>query len=182
MVSLTRKTDYALVAVATLAEHEASRHMPLSAADVSGRYGLPRQVMVQVLKDLQRAGLVGSARGAHGGYYLQRNPAWISLADVVEAIEGHTQLTPCCCDNDEEACVGCSVVPICPISERVRQLNGRINAFFQQVTLKDLMAPDFQVARADVTVESRKRRGRESRTAGPRNTTGDDATHKVQTT
>ena len=159
MLSLTRKTDYALVAMAVLVERQASHAHPISAAELSSRYGLPRHVMVQVLKDLQRAGTVGSARGAHGGYYLKTNPAWISLADVIEAIEGPTQLVPCCREDVQEPCDACSVVPICPISERVRQLNGRINSFFKQVMLKDLMSPDFQVAFSNVTVESHQQSG-----------------------
>jgi len=157
MLSFTRKTDYALVALATLADEDASRCQPLSANRIAQRYDLPPHVLIKVLKTLLRAGLVGSTRGAHGGYYLAKAPAWITLADVIEAIEGKAELTPCCCENGHEhtddSCIACRVLPDCPIGDRMQQLNQRINAFFRQITLKDLLSADFKVGLTEVTVE-----------------------------
>ena len=96
MLSLTRKTDYALVALAGLAEMEASASAPVSASRLAQVYALPLPMLMNVLKLLHRADLVAAARGATGGYYLQRDPGRISVLEVIETIEGPVRLAPCC--------------------------------------------------------------------------------------
>lgn len=139
MLTLTRKTDYALVALAAMAQHEADESEPLSARQIAEAYKMPLQVLVTVLKDLQRADIIGSTRGAHGGYYLERSPDEISLADVTEALEGRVKLTPCCDEGETDACQACRITDRCPISGRVRALNDKIRGLFDQVTLSDLL-------------------------------------------
>lgn len=139
MLTLTRKTDYALVALATMADVGANEDQPLSARQIAEKYGMPLQVLVKVLKDLQKADIVGSTRGAHGGYYLLHRPEAVSLADVSEALEGRVRLTPCCGENTGDMCAGCGMTKQCPISGRVKALNDKILGLFNQVTLADLL-------------------------------------------
>lgn len=155
MLSLTRKTDYALVALATLADQAADRGQPISAARIAQLYDLPAHVVVKVLKTLLHAELVGSTRGAHGGYYLAKTPDTITLADVIRAMEGSAELTPCCCQDEQadDACIACRVMPNCPIGDRMQLLNERINAFFRRISLKDLLSADLKTALVDVHVE-----------------------------
>ena len=88
MLSLTRKTDYALVALARLAqeqqgaEGEVSR---LSARTIAEEFELPQQLLMSILKELHRAGIVDSTRGAQGGYVLAKPANKISVAEIVEA-------------------------------------------------------------------------------------------------
>ncbi len=142
MLSLTRKTDYALVAMAALADG-ATEEQPLSAARIAKEHELPAQVLMQVLKNLQQAGLIASTRGAHGGYYLAQPSNRITLGSVIEAIEGAARLTPCCVEDDADACLACRVMPRCAIREGVRLLNERIHSLFARITLEDLLAKDF---------------------------------------
>ncbi len=139
MLSLTRKTDYALVAMAQMAEHGSDAAAPISARHIADQFGLPQHVLVKVLKDLHRAGLVGSTRGARGGYYLHRDAAEISIADVVEALEGPFALASCCDDDAQDDCAACRTTPACPISHNVRALNDRVSELLQSVTLRELM-------------------------------------------
>lgn len=151
MLSLTRKTDYALVALAALADR-ASEARPLSAARIAREFGLPAQVLMSVLKSLQQAGLVASTRGAHGGYYLTRIPDDITLGDVIEAIEGSAKLTPCCVEDEADACLACRTTPHCIIRDRMRQLNERVNALFARITLGDLIGPNFGATLSQVSL------------------------------
>ena len=69
--SLTRKSDYALLALSRL-DLEGPDASPVSARHIADAYDLPLPIMMNVLKDLAGAGLVNSKRGATGGYYLSR--------------------------------------------------------------------------------------------------------------
>lgn len=143
MISLTRKTDYALVAMAFLAkrrdECDCGELCPISARAIADEYDLPRDVVMSLLKDLQRAGLVESERGSKGGYFLPRDAADISLADVVDAIEGPARLAPCCSETDDDLCTMCQLVPRCPITGAIQLVNTRISDFLRTVSLRDLM-------------------------------------------
>ena len=81
MFSFTKKTDYALVALATLAEETAGGPETgrLSARQISERHGMPLPVLMNVLKDLVSVGLVTSTRGSKGGYSLARDPQAITI-------------------------------------------------------------------------------------------------------
>lgn len=154
MLHLTRKCDYALVAVAHLALEDSDQDSPISARQIAEKFMLPVQVLVTVLKDLHRADIVGSTRGARGGYFLQRDAVTLTVADVVDAIEGPARITPCCEDDDQDACIACSTTPVCPISQNVRQLNHRIRTLLRSVTLQDLMNnsdAELSVTAAEVT-------------------------------
>ena len=156
MLRLTRKTDYALLCLACLAEHGASRDEPMSARSVAELYHLPLPQLMTVMKDLARAGVVDATRGAHGGYYLAHTPDKVTVLSVVEAIEGNIAMTPCCDDADAEPCQTCDVTTTCPIGDNIRRLNDRVADFFEQVTLRDLMTSRIHVGLPQVTISAGK--------------------------
>jgi Rrf2 family protein len=140
MIAFTRKTDYALIALASLAqEADLASPAPLSARAVAARYAVPLPILMNVLKDLTGAGLVRSTRGVKGGYELARPSRHITVHDVVEAIEGRPALAICCDESETEPCQECAVETRCPVTHSVRRLNDRINLFLRQVTLADLL-------------------------------------------
>lgn len=142
--SLTRKTDYALVALAALAEQgeDGQRH-PLSAREIAERYKLPLPLLMNVLKDLHRAKIVCSRRGASGGYILCHDPAQVTMLQIIEANEGPVRVALCCDDEEEEAgkepCAACRVILACPIATPMQRFDDMVRGFLSQVTLKDLM-------------------------------------------
>ncbi len=140
--SLTRKTDYALVALARLAEDANAERTPLSARDIAERHHLPLPLLMNVLKDLHRADIVCSRRGAGGGYHLCKDPRKISLLQIIEAIEGSVQVALCCGDEEatgKEPCAACSVSPTCPITTPMHRFNNLVRGFLSQVSLRDIM-------------------------------------------
>jgi len=151
MLSLTRKTDYALVALARLAadSHNGSS-TPVSAREIAEAHGLPLPLMMNILKKLHRAGLISSTRGIHGGYVLTHEPRAIRLTTVIEAIEGPLRVAACCQDHDpadsspglatDAAARCCPAVKLCPITDSVRLLNQNIRAYLHGYTLADLLA------------------------------------------
>jgi Rrf2 family protein len=62
---------------------------PVPLADIANKHGIPSsRFLVQILIQLNKAGLVTSTRGAAGGYHIAKRPADITLADVIAAVEG----------------------------------------------------------------------------------------------
>lgn len=84
---LTAKADYALRAVAELAG-SAGEESSRTREQIALAQRIPAAFLVRILADLRRAGIVRSQRGKEGGYRLARDPADISLADVIRAVEG----------------------------------------------------------------------------------------------
>jgi Rrf2 family protein len=84
---LSAKTEYACIAMVHLAK-EYSNGDPLLIRHIADEHGISARYLVQVLLQLSRASLVASKRGTLGGYRLARQPAKITLAEVIEAMEG----------------------------------------------------------------------------------------------
>jgi Rrf2 family protein len=86
-MKLSAKTEYACLAMLQMAEEYDSAE-PLQIRRIGDDQGIPSRFLVQILLQLKGAGLVVSTRGAAGGYRLARSPQEISLADVIEVIDG----------------------------------------------------------------------------------------------
>ena len=85
-MSLSARSQYAVLAMLQRAQEHAAGE-PVQVRRIAERHGIPSTFLVQILHELRRAGLVTSTRGASGGYRLNRPPAEITLADVVDVFE-----------------------------------------------------------------------------------------------
>ena len=92
MFRLSKKSDYGLIAMKHLALHSEES---VSAREIAAQYHIPAELLAKVLQQLARKGLLVSQQGMNGGYVLARDPARISIVDVVEALEGPISITPC---------------------------------------------------------------------------------------
>ncbi len=106
---------------------------------------MPTPLVTRLLKDLQRAGLVTSTRGAHGGYTLAMAADEIAMTLVIEAIEGPVQIAACCDETEANPCDACQVIPRCPITSKIKKLNDHVVDLFRQVTLADMIEPEVDV-------------------------------------
>ncbi|PYQ82993.1 MAG: hypothetical protein DMG03_15490 [Acidobacteria bacterium] len=89
MLRLSKKADYALMAMKHLAlRGDRSSHATASAREIAELYDIPIELMAKVLQRLVRRGLLASQQGTRGGYQLARTPTLISVADVIQAIDG----------------------------------------------------------------------------------------------
>src|SRR6185436_1851315 len=93
MLRLSKKADYALIAMKHLALR--GDRGSSSAREIAGQYDIPIELLAKVLQRLVRRGLLASHQGTRGGYQLARVPAQISVADVIQAIEGPVTVTAC---------------------------------------------------------------------------------------
>ncbi|HYU95715.1 MAG TPA: Rrf2 family transcriptional regulator [Sphingomicrobium sp.] len=99
---LSHLADYAVVLMTAAARRDAGAR--LSATELSGETGVPLPTTQKLMGQLATAGLLSSARGAGGGFALARPATDISLADIVEAVEGPITLTMCS-DSTNHDCI-----------------------------------------------------------------------------
>ena len=136
MLSLTRKSDYALVALTTMAGRAADT---VSARDLAERHDLPLPLLRNVLKQLAGAGLIVSERGVTGGYQLARRPEQITLAELIDAMEGPAELTRCCGEFGRSAAgASCGMESSCPIRRPIARVNTLIRKVLEALTLAHL--------------------------------------------
>lgn len=83
---VSAKSDYAVRAAAELAAAEPGR--PVKAEALASAQGIPANFLENILGSLRNAGIIRSQRGAEGGYLLARDPATVTLADVIRAVDG----------------------------------------------------------------------------------------------
>lgn len=92
-MKLTMKGDYGLRAMLDLAIYYGQG--PIESADIASRQYVPEQYLDQILLILRKEGLVKSVRGPRGGHMLARPPAQITMAEVMQALEGSVPLMEC---------------------------------------------------------------------------------------
>jgi FeS assembly SUF system regulator len=102
MLRLSKKADYALMAMKHLAIKSDSGLSSTSAREIAEQYDIPIELMAKVLQRLARSGLLTSHQGTRGGYTLSRPTVSISVADIIQAIDG--PLTVTACSSQDEAC------------------------------------------------------------------------------
>src|SRR6202012_456031 len=134
MLRISRLTDYATVVLATLAEKPERVQTATSLAEQT-RIAAP--TVSKLLKQLQRANLVTSTRGLHGGYQLARPAADITAADILDALVGPVALTDCA------AVLGlCGIEEPCRVGKVWQPWNPAIRRSLHEDTLAQLAGID----------------------------------------
>ena len=157
MLRLSKKADYALIAMKHLAQKACRVDATMreggatstSAREIAEQYDIPIELLAKVLQRLVRTGLLASTQGTRGGYTLSRSPKSISIADVIQAIDGPFTVTACSTEKHD-----CEQYSKCSVRDPLWQLRERIVAALSTVTLSE-MATDQDVATAPVAVVRR---------------------------
>jgi FeS assembly SUF system regulator len=129
---LTSLADYAVVMMAAAARHPAGAR--LSATLLAGETGVPLPTAQKLMGRLAAAGLLSSARGTGGGFRLAREAAGISLADIVEAVEGPIAMTNCI-ENSGHLC---AIEGSCQVKPHLHAVNYAVRGALQGVSLATL--------------------------------------------
>ena len=134
MLRLSKKTDYALMAMKHLASDPGRA---ASAREIGETYDIPVELMAKVLTRLVRSGLLISHQGVHGGYELAQPPAATSVAAVLEAIDGPLTMTACTHGADR-----CDQFSTCNVREPLRRVKDRIAAILAQCSISEMTDDD----------------------------------------
>lgn len=142
MLRLSKKADYALMAM----KHLATRTdvMSASAREIAEAYDIPVELMAKVLQRLARRGLLVSHQGTRGGYRLASAPSAISVADIIQAIDGPLTVTACSTEDEN-----CGQYSKCSIRDPLWRIKDRILAALATCSLQEVSAE----APADPVIE-----------------------------
>ena len=134
MLRLSKKADYALMAMKHLAV-QSGRHPDRSASarEIAEAYAIPIELMAKVLQRLVRGGLLLSQHGTRGGYQLARTPGQISLADVIQAIDGPVTVTACSTEEGQ-----CDQFSKCNVRDPLWRVRERILTALGECTVAEL--------------------------------------------
>jgi Rrf2 family protein len=134
MLALTKRTEYALIALCHMARQPDET---ISARDLAGRHAIRLPLLMNVLKALNQKGLVRSTRGANGGYRLAVAPEALSLTRVAEAIEGPMRLVKCV-SADAAGAASCELIGTCPVRQPVLRVHEHLTEFLSRVSIAAL--------------------------------------------
>lgn len=129
---LSSMADYAVVTMAAAARHCGG--VRVSAGQLAEETGLPAPTVQKLVSRLTAAGLLRSSRGVGGGLKLARPAAAITLADIVEAVEGPIALTACC----EQGRHDCTIEDACSVRPHWEIVNSTLRGALAGVPLTQL--------------------------------------------
>lgn len=135
MIRMSKLADYGLVLMTQFLRSEES-DLNLSARQLADETRLPFPMVSKVLKALTREGLLVSHRGASGGYSLSRPACEISIAEVLEAVEGPFAMTECV-----EGSGDCRQELVCPVRTNWQRINIAVKNVLDGISLQDMLAP-----------------------------------------
>ena len=129
MLKITRKVEYALIAVRHLKENPRKL---ISVSELSKLNGIPKELLAIIMKTLACANIVSSVKGPHGGYKATSKASKITLNDFFEILEGPTAIMDCYFDS------GCNHLTNCNIRGPINKINDSIRNLFDNLTLADI--------------------------------------------
>jgi FeS assembly SUF system regulator len=133
---LSNLADYAVVLMSAAARQCGSQYgaAPLHAAKLAEQTGIPGPTAQKLVSSLARAGLLVASRGSGGGVRLARPAAAISVADIIEAVEGPIALTACCDEGRQD----CSLEGNCQVQPHLGIVNGAVRGALGGISLASL--------------------------------------------
>lgn len=133
MTLLSRKVDYALLILSDLNNRPGG-----CARAVADRFGLSRPFIANILKALCQKGFVSSHRGVKGGYVVARPLEFVSLSDLLEALDVPLRLTECTGSPGPD---GCPLADECPVRGPVTEVHRRLCDVLRGVSVAELVRP-----------------------------------------
>jgi Rrf2 family protein len=139
MLKISKKADYALMALQHIAVVQFGDMTPgrvVNTKEIAEEYNIPLELLAKVLQTLAKHALIESHNGPKGGYLLARRAHQITIAQILESIEGPLGITDCSHEKDGESCMqreNCHIrTPLLKVQDSIAQL-------LNNMTLQDMM-------------------------------------------
>ena len=134
MIRLSRMTDYGIMLLTAFAR-DPKRPMR-NARDLAAEAKLPLPTVSKILKELARHRLLEAHRGVKGGFTLASRPEKITVAEVINALEGPIAVTDCSTNERH-----CEIERSCIVKNNWRKINQAVLTALRNITLKDMTQP-----------------------------------------
>ncbi|MHB1287058.1 MAG: RrF2 family transcriptional regulator [Leptospirales bacterium] len=132
MLKLTKKVDYALLALSFLSQQEPEQIVNIR--EISEAYQIPTEILAKVLQKLSKKGILQSHHAPKGGYSLKKPGREISILMVIDAIDGHVGILSCSEGQDKV----CQQIDNCDIRSPLEKIQGKIMWLLEDMTLEEL--------------------------------------------
>ena len=136
-MKLSKKAEYALRALVAMARDTAGR--TFSIQEISTGERIPLKFLEQILLVLKHAGILRSKRGVGGGYQLARPTKRITVADVLDQIDGPAEPIPCAAAAGKQIACECGIVGACSLGQTLAGLRDQTRAWQTGVTIADIV-------------------------------------------
>ena len=141
----SKKTDYALRAMFTLVDHFGGTPIPIR--ELARRNDVPKRFLEQILLDCKAKGWVESTAGIRGGYLLAKNPAKITMGEVVRHFDGILAPIDCVSVAGYQRC---SQEPLCRFRRVFLDVRNYVAGLMDRSTLADV-AKGLPVSKQEVS-------------------------------
>ena len=128
MLKITKKTEYALIALS----HIESNDVLVRSIDIAKKYSIPKELMAKTLQLMAKVGYIKAVKGPNGGYKSDINLDDISLKEFIESIEGPLGLIDC--QISEE----CTQIDFCNIKKPIKRINDNLLNFLDNISLMEI--------------------------------------------
>lgn len=143
---INRKLEYGLIALSHMVVKPEGELT--TAKEICQTYQAPFDATAKVLQQLAHAGWLNVVQGAKGGYQITDDIADKSFLDLAEILVGPVNLVSCLLDGDSD----CGLLDSCNVVSPMAKLNNRVREFYQDITLKDLLAKEHVSLPQDIVV------------------------------
>lgn len=135
---ISKKTKYAINALVYLAREDKG-HTPIQISKIAESENIPRKFLEAILLDLKNAGILNSRKGKAGGYYLQKSPDDINIADIMRLFDGPIALLPCVTYLYYRRCEECVDEETCGIRSVFADVRNETVQLLKKATLSEII-------------------------------------------
>ena len=130
MLKLTRKTEYALIALAHI--ENVTPEAVSSTKEISEQYHIPKPLLAKIMQTLAKHGILEPVQGPKGGYKLQKKLDNVSMTKFFEILEGPLGIMDCYFDST------CEQLDICNIQTPIKKINEKVRNMFDNISVHDI--------------------------------------------
>jgi len=130
MLKITRKTEYALIALRHLRKN--NEGVLSTSKEIASKYDIPKELLAKILQNLVKNNIISSTKGPSGGYEIATDPANINMTIFFEVMEGPFGIVDCYSDS------GCDKLNTCTIRTPINRLNNSIRSVLDKMTLAEI--------------------------------------------
>ena len=134
---LSSKAKYAVRAATALAERYDAPEWT-STGTIADSERIPRKFLEAILVQLRDHGVVESRRGSSGGHRLARDPADVSVADIIRIVDGPLALTPCVSVTRFRPCTDCADINTCRLRHLMKEARDAVASVLENRSLRAL--------------------------------------------
>jgi Rrf2 family protein len=136
---ITQKMKYALKALMVLGDERAGSRQALRIEEIAKRSGAPKRFLEHILLDIRNAGIIASTRGRSGGYQLIKDPALVSVSDLLRLIDGPMAPLQCLSRKSYQRCDDCADESACRIRRVFAEVFWSYLVMIESLTLADII-------------------------------------------